>query len=139
MVLKKLLAVALSAFAVSVSVADDSLDCQNAFSTPEINACASIELDLARREMVQYLEASLEHNAHDAELVDAIHVAQKDWEAYYTSHCDSVYTKWRGGTIRVLVTISCRTKLTKQRTHELWENFLTYVDGPPPVLSEPKM
>lgn len=139
MVLKKLLAVALSMFAVSVSVADDSLDCQNAFSTPEINACANIELGLARREMVQYLAASLEHNAHDAELVESIQVAQKNWEAYYTSDCDSVYTKWRGGTIRVLVTISCRTKLTKQRTHELWENFLTYVDGPPPVLSEPKM
>jgi len=139
MLLKKSFAIALTVFVVSVSVADESLDCENAISTLEINACASIELDLAQREMEHYLQASLEHNADDPELVEAIQVAQKDWQAYYTSHCSSVYTQWREGTIRGVLTISCRTTLTKQRTHELWKNFLTYMDSTPPVLPEPKI
>ncbi|TOB51174.1 lysozyme inhibitor LprI family protein, partial [Vibrio parahaemolyticus] len=87
----------------------------------------------------KYLNTSFEHNSHDPELTAAIKLAQQDWQAYMSSHCDSVYTQWRDGTIRGIMAISCKTKLTKQRTHELWENFLTYMDSTPPVLPEPSV
>ena len=60
-------------------------------------------------------------------------------DEYKVKTNDSVYTQWRDGAIRGIMAISCKTKLTKQRTHDLWENFLTYMDSTPPVLPEPSV
>ncbi|MCH8503440.1 MAG: DUF1311 domain-containing protein [Ectothiorhodospiraceae bacterium] len=112
-------------------------DCDKAISTPDINRCAAIELDTAEQEMQRYLEVSLEHNAHDAELVASIEQAQDAWQAYAGAHCDSIHTMWREGTIRGVMAISCRTRLTRTRTHELWSAFLTYMHSTEPRLPEP--
>lgn len=137
--MKKYIGIALLSLSlIVVADHDKALDCDNAISTPELNQCAYIELEVAQAELTQYLQASFEHNAHDPELVEAIKAAQKDWQAYLASHCDSVYTQWRDGTIRGVMAISCKTTLTKQRTHEIWANFLTYMDSATPVLPEPK-
>ena len=120
-----------------VSADEQVVDCENAMTTIEINHCASIKLESAQMELDKYLTASFEHNAYDAELVSSIKVAQDSWQTYQSAHCDSVYTQWRDGSIRGLMALSCKTKLTKQRTHEVWENFLTYMDSTPPVLPEP--
>ncbi|MCG9693828.1 DUF1311 domain-containing protein [Vibrio sp. Isolate22] len=129
----------LMCFSYSVLAGENAVDCDNAMNTLEINHCAALELESAQVELDKYLAASLEHHAEDAELVDAIKAAQESWQAYMTAHCDSVYTQWRDGSIRGLMALSCKTKLTKQRTHEVWENFLTYMDSTPPVLPEPKL
>ncbi|MBY7730167.1 DUF1311 domain-containing protein [Vibrio splendidus] len=129
----------LTSFSYLVLAGEKPVDCENAMNTIEINQCASIELETAQVELDQYLEASFEHNAYDAELVSSIKVAQDSWQAYMTAHCDSVYTQWRDGSIRGVMALSCKTKLTKQRTHEVWGNFLTYMDSTPPVLPEPKL
>ena len=105
----------------------------------EINQCALEKLKFAQAELDQYFAASLEHNAEDAELIKSIQNAQRNWQAYMVSHCDSVYTQWREGTIRGVMAISCKTKLTKQRTNEIWQNFLTYMDSSKPVLPEPDL
>lgn len=124
----------------SVSVADEpEVDCDNAMNTLEINHCAGLELNAAQKEMQRYLAASYTQQAEDAELVAAIQVAQQAWEAYSEAHCDSVFTQWRDGTIRGVMALSCRTQLTQERTHALWENFLTYMDSSEPVLPEPKL
>ena len=115
------------------------LNCENVISTIDINQCAAIELQTAETEMQRYFTKSLEHQQHDKELVKAIEYAQKAWRNYTTSHCDSVYTMWREGTIRGVMAISCKTMLTKQRTHELWSQFLTFMDNTPSVLPEPIM
>ncbi len=138
--MKRVLSVfALAYFSCFVFADERMVDCDNAMNTLEINHCASIELESAQTELDKYLEASFEHNAHDAELVKSIKSAQETWQAYMTAHCDSVYTQWRDGSIRGLMALSCKTKLTKQRTHEVWENFLTYMDSTPAVLPEPKL
>ncbi|CAH7324103.1 LprI domain-containing protein [Vibrio chagasii] len=129
----------LMCFSYSVLAGENVVDCDNAMNTLEINHCAALELESAQVELDKYLAASFEHNAEDTELVGAIKVAQESWKAYMTTHCDSVYTQWRDGSIRGLMALSCKTKLTKQRTHEVWENFLTYMDSTPPVLPEPKL
>ncbi len=118
--------------------ASAGVDCQNARTTIEINQCAAIELESAQAQLAEYLQASVEHHADDSELVAAIKTAQKDWQAYITSHCDAVYTQWRDGTIRGVMSLSCKTQLTQQRTHEIWANFLTYMDNSPAVLPEPE-
>jgi len=136
---KVLSAVLLTCVPLLVSASDYAIDCENAMTTLEINQCASISLESAQLELDQYLEASFKHNAYDEELVNSIKVAQDSWQAYMTAHCDSVYTQWRDGSIRGLMALSCKTELTKKRTHEVWGNFLTYMDSTPPVLPEPNL
>jgi uncharacterized protein YecT (DUF1311 family) len=137
--LNKCLIIILASLSFAVLAEEESVDCTNAMTTIEINQCAVIELESARAQLDKYFNTSLEHNAHDLELVEAIKLAQQDWQAYMSSHCNSVYTQWRDGTIRGMMGISCKTKLTKQRTYELWENFLTYMDSTPPVLPTPSV
>ncbi|WP_061038404.1 lysozyme inhibitor LprI family protein [Vibrio coralliirubri] len=126
-------------FTFSALADEGVVDCENAMNTIEINQCAAIELESAQAELDKYLAASFERNAYDAELVASIKKAQESWQAYMTAHCDSVYTQWRDGSIRGVMALSCKTTLTKQRTHEVWANFLTYMDSTPPVLPEPKL
>ena len=122
-----------SSFAVS-----DEIDCNKAVSTFDINDCAGVELNKAELEMANYLAKSKEQNSYDKELITAIEKAQQAWQTYAEAHCDSIYTMWREGSIRGVMFLSCKTKLTKQRTHEIWSNFLTYMDSTSPVLPEPK-
>ncbi|HIF9116054.1 TPA: lysozyme inhibitor LprI family protein [Photobacterium damselae] len=136
--MKKYLLSVLMILSFSTLADDEVLDCDNPMNTIQINQCAAIKLDTAQAQLAQYLKASLTHNANAPELVEAIKVAQKDWQAYMTAHCNAVYTQWREGTIRGVMAISCKTELTEQRTHELWQNFLTYMDSTPAVLPEPK-
>ncbi|SFD51425.1 lysozyme inhibitor LprI family protein [Pseudoalteromonas denitrificans] len=117
----------------------DDIDCTKAINTIEINYCAGVELKNAKRQMEAYLTKSKEHNSYDLELIKSIEVAQEAWSLYTDAHCDSIYTMWREGTIRGVMHLSCKTKLTKARTHEIWTNFLTYMDSTPPVLPEPKL
>ncbi|MEZ8411712.1 lysozyme inhibitor LprI family protein [Vibrio splendidus] len=136
---KVLTVVLLTCLPLLASASDDAIDCENAMNTIEINQCAAIELESAQAELDKYLAASFEHNDYDAELVASIKKAQESWQAYMSAHCSSVYTQWRDGSIRGLMALSCKTTLTKQRTHEVWANFLTYMDSTPPVLPEPKL
>ena len=136
---KVLTVVLLTCLPLLASASDDVIDCENAMNTIDINHCAAIELESAQAELDKYLTASFEHNAYDAELVASIKKAQESWQAYMSAHCNSVYTQWRDGSIRGLMALSCKTTLTKQRTHEVWANFLTYMDSTPPVLPEPKL
>ncbi|WP_086774222.1 lysozyme inhibitor LprI family protein [Vibrio coralliirubri] len=138
--MKKLISALIAlCFSFSALADDGVVDCENAMNTIEINQCAAIELESAQAELDKYLAASFEHNAYDAELVASIKKAQESWQVYMTAHCDSVYTQWRDGSIRGVMALSCKTRLTKQRTHKVWANFLTYMDSTPPVLSEPKL
>ena len=123
-----------STFAVS-----NDIDCNKVITTIDINYCAGVELRKAELEMSSYLTKSIEHNSYDPELIKSIDVAQKAWSLYAEAHCDSIYTMWREGTIRGVMHLNCKTKITKLRTHEIWINFLTYMDSTPPVLPEPEL
>lgn len=117
--------------------ASGGIDCENARTTLEINDCAAAELASAQAKLDEYLQASFKRHEDDPELVAAIKTAQDDWQAYLTSHCGAIYTQWRDGSIRGVMTLSCKTQLTKQRTHQIWADFLTYMDSTPPALPEP--
>ena len=114
-----------------------SVNCDKAFNTLEINYCAKVELDNAEAEMQRYLDKSIAQYTADTNVVESINIAQSAWQSYSKSQCDSVFTMFRDGSMRVVMTLSCRTKLTQQRTHELWSQYLTYMDSSEPVLPEP--
>lgn len=139
--MNKIFTLVLVSLSFTVSAADKAIDCSNSIdvkTTIDMNECLSNNLSIARAEMNKYLQASMDRSKFDSELIKSIKIAQKDWETYTSSNCDSVYTEWREGTIRNAMAITCDIRLTKQRTHELWENFLTYMDSTPPVLPEPQ-
>lgn len=135
--MKKLFIVLLSVY--SINALSDDIDCNKAISTLDINYCAGVELEKAQSILNKYLNKSKEHNKGDPKLIKSIVSAQQAWLLYEKAHCDAIYTQWRGGTIRGVMFLSCKTKLTKQRTHEIWSNFLTYMDSTPPILPEPKL
>ena len=134
---KAVLLVALAILPMTALAQQDEIDCENAMNTLEINQCAAIELQTAEEQLETYLQASFEHNAEDRTLVEAIKRAQTDRSTYMTAHCEAIYTQWRDGSIRGVMALSCKTELTKERTHQIWANFLTYMDSTPPVLPEP--
>lgn len=123
----------------SMVMASNVVDCEKAMTTIEINQCAKLELESAQDTLNQYYQASLKRHQEDKELVSAIETSQADWQTYMESQCGAVFTQWRDGTIRGVVTLSCKTTLTKQRTHQLWQYFLTYMDSTPPILPEPEL
>ncbi|WP_447956241.1 lysozyme inhibitor LprI family protein [Vreelandella sp. EE7] len=137
--MKKWLLIVLASLSLPAVADDEALDCNNIMNTLETNRCAAIDLEAAEDVLTHYLETSVEYNEADPELVEAIQVAQKQWQAYAAAHCGAVYTQWREGSIRGVMGITCLTRLTKQRTHDIWQDFLTYMDSTPPVLPEPAL
>lgn len=111
------------------STTQEGVACSEALSTYEINQCAANELDLAEQALMRQLDRVYSLYSADRQLVESIKLAQQSWQAYLASHCDSIYMKWRGGTIRGLMGIHCKTQLTRQRSRELWLNFLNNLDA----------
>lgn len=131
---KAIILVMMSIFSFSAVA---TVDCDKALNTLQINYCAKLKLDNAEAEMQRYLDKSIAQYTADTYVVESINIAQSAWKSYSKSQCDSVFTMFRGGSLRVVMTLSCRTKLTLQRTHELWSQYLTYMDSSEPVLPEP--
>ena len=110
-------------------------------TTPAINACAAAEFDAADAELNRYYRAALDRlrsgkeDATATQLVDA----QRAWIRYRDAECDSVYSYWSGGTIRTLMGITCKTRLTRLRTYMIWSHWLTYMDSTPPILPRPSL
>ena len=117
--------------------AEEKLNCDTAYTTPDINRCAAIEKEAAEKVMEKYLAYSKKRYADDRVVIESINKAQESWLLYRQSHCGSVFDTWRDGTIRTVMSLNCSTQLTQQRTYELWRAFLTYVDSTPPILPEP--
>lgn len=94
---------------------------------------------MSESEMRQYIDKIIEENSDDLDSIAGIKEAQKAWLKYRETHCSSVYTFFRGGTIRNIMNVVCKIKLTKHRTHELWFDFLTPLSGDEPSLPEPTL
>lgn len=123
---------------------EPALDCDNAMTTLDVNACMAKEVEAEEARMNAYLEAAILHvrEASDspelgASAASEMAEAQTAWEAYVKAECGAVYTHWQGGTVRVAMALACERRLTYGRTRHLWETYLTYVDSTPPILPEP--
>ncbi|MBW4331257.1 DUF1311 domain-containing protein [Stakelama sp. CBK3Z-3] len=119
--------------------------CQGS-TTIAVNQCLANDVDTAQAELDRYLAAARERvgqteddplAATKKELLTGFDAAQDAWEKYRDAQCDNIYRYWQGGTIRGAMALGCKLELTQQRTHFIWESFLTYPDSTPPVLPEP--
>lgn len=119
-------------------------DCTQALTTLEINDCRAEDLRLETARMQTYLDAAITSVRSEAEepaaaeiLVEEIQTSQALWQAYADQACSAVYTRWQAGTIRVMMALGCQISLTRQRTHHLWTEYLSFPDDTPPLLPEP--
>ncbi|TMJ11299.1 MAG: DUF1311 domain-containing protein [Alphaproteobacteria bacterium] len=109
-------------------------------STPEINACISGSLARAQARLDKYVDAAKERcgSEDEAAVRLGIEASQKAFDAYREIECAAVYEDWKDGTIRGAMHLSCEVRLTDERTHTVWQNWLQYMDSTPPILPEPK-
>lgn len=117
---------------------DKSVRCADALTTVDMNECFSETLTRADAKRVRYLGAALERHADRPELLEAIRESQTAFEAYRDTECGAVLQNWIDGSIRGAMTLGCRIDMTDQRTHRIWQNWLTSMDSSTPVLPEPQ-
>lgn len=127
---------------------DDPVGCVRDGNTLQLNACVAEDLSGEEARLRRYFEAAMtraiegdaqsgqfgEERTHQAAWLDA---SQRSWEAYAGIRCGGVFDQWKGGTIRTIMITGCRIEATRQRTHDIWTDHLTYADSTPPVLPEP--
>jgi len=135
--MKRLLLPFALTLAASSCAANESINCDDAYTTYEMNQCAKQDWDASTVQMQQYLQAAVEKHEDDPELVAAIQQSQSQWQAYMQAHCGAILTQWRDGTIRGVMTLACKQQLTDDRAMQLWNDFLTPMDGSDPELPAP--
>ncbi len=139
--LKKLTALGLLAcLPLAACAAEETTtdNCAEAMTTLAMNQCAQAEVEQAEKQLEAYLTAARERYAEDAEALAALEAAQQSWSEFRKHQCAAVYSLWRDGSIRGLMHGQCMLQQTRQRTHDIWQVYLTFMDDSPPVLPEPK-
>ncbi|MBD3655560.1 lysozyme inhibitor LprI family protein [Marinobacter sp.] len=101
----------------------------------EIEQAEKTKMEIASEEMDEYLAEAL---VAEVEQKDAIQNAQSLWEQYANAHCDAVYERWSGGSVRFFEYYRCHKELIHERTYVIWKEFLTYPGNTPPILPDPK-
>jgi uncharacterized protein YecT (DUF1311 family) len=126
--------------AATVTSAAPKADPCKGSTTPEVNACLAAELDQSRARLNRYVEAALDRYGEDKDAAVrlGIQASQHAFEAYRSIECQTVYEDWKDGTIRGAMSLSCEIRLTDERTHDVWQHWLHYMDSTPPILPEPK-
>ncbi|MGK6321682.1 lysozyme inhibitor LprI family protein [Sphingomonas sp. DT-51] len=105
----------------------------------EIDACLNETLRQASADMERYLAAAARRAANDGgrTLAQSMERSQRAWILYRDRECNAVFDFWSGGTSRIAADRLCAIRLTRHRTHDIWANWLMFVDRTPPLLPEP--
>ena len=117
-------------------------------STPAVNACAHEYSRRADKELERYLAAARRRIAEEAAADNgqigvvkqppaAFDAAQVAWAAYRKAECEAVYDSWSGGTIRGAMYEGCWRSVTKARTLQVWDTWLTFEDSTQPLMPKP--
>ncbi|MDN3646982.1 DUF6265 family protein [Pontixanthobacter aestiaquae] len=112
-----------------------SYDCDG--TTIEMNQCMAAILAKAKARQTEYLDAALERYADRPDIAGMIRASDAAFDAYSSAECGAVWEDWKEGTIRTMMSLKCSIGLADKRAHDIWENWLTYMDSTPPVLPEP--
>jgi uncharacterized protein YecT (DUF1311 family) len=111
----------------------DTIDCNNANSTVEMNFCADKDYQAADKALNAAYAAALtqiqsrgdmEKPYDTKSFEEAMRNAQRTWVAYRDADCrDLVAQEWSGGTGATAAILGCMTEKTIQRTKELKERY----------------
>lgn len=106
----------------------ETIDCNSANSTPEINFCADKDYQTADKDLnaayaaaVQFVRNRKIDAPYDPKNFEAaLRNAQRAWVAYRDTDCkELVPQQWSGGTGTTSAILQCMTEKTQQRTKEL--------------------
>lgn len=112
-----------------------SSDCNG--TTYAINQCLAGVLERADERRKRYFDTATGSADDASELAGLMRKSSEGFEAYRENECGSVYEQWKDGSIRNAMFLRCSIRLTDQRTHDIWRNWLTYQDSSEPILPEP--
>jgi len=132
-------AIALQAF-ICLAISPASAEPCKGVTTPGVQACQAADLTHAEEELSRYVAAAkarIAKDDHPDQTVQRFDAAQTTWTQYRKSECDAVYEAWSSGTIRGSMALECMRRVTETRTHDVWRNWLVYVDRTPATLPEP--
>lgn len=128
----------------------DANPCADCVTTLDIVECMTKQVEQAQAIQDKYVAAAkrrLESYAAEAtegsekrwatEAVQLFEESQKEWVIFRDKQCGAIYTHWAGGTIRSIMERECRLRLIRRRTHDIWTDYLRYLDSTPPLLPEP--
>ncbi|WP_271079132.1 DUF6265 family protein [Aurantiacibacter sp. MUD61] len=112
--------------------------CADTATTIDTNECYMGVLEAAEERRAEYLAAAQARYPNDAELQQDIAAANAAYSEYVDAECGAVYDYWISGSIRNVMALTCQIRLADQATHNIWRNWLTYMDSSPPILPEPE-
>ncbi len=110
-------------------------DCDG--TTLAMNECLMELRSRAEEREADYFTAALENSANTPELAERMQQSQAAADEYRNRECGAVYENWKSGSIRNIMSLTCSIRLIDQRTHDIWKNWLTFMDSTPPVRPEP--
>ena len=111
--------------------------CPDSATTVAMNECLSAVLERAEGRQARYFAAAHGLIKDDRDLALLLRRAEAGYELQRKRQCLAVGGKWQGASIRSAMVLRCQIELTDRRTHDIWRNWLTYMDSTPPVLPEP--
>ena len=112
--------------------AGDAVDCSDANSTYEQNACADKELAKAdaalnavyQKVLARIAESDQEKPYDPKSWEEALRADQRAWVAFRDADCKGLVPMfWSGGTATTAQVLGCMTAKTEARTKDLEENF----------------
>lgn len=122
-------------FPERASRAEEKIDCENAMTTADMNTCAGRDFakeDAALNEAYRKAIAAIPEMASadppfDAKSwEEALRASQRAWVAYRDAECeDHVAMFWSGGSGGTVEIISCKTEMTKARTKDLLNRYVS--------------
>lgn len=104
--------------ATPIAQASDTLDCDNAMTQMEMNACAAEDAQAADAELnrvYQQLRGTITEDAQAERLI----AAQQAWITFRDADCAYSQYRYDGGSIMPMIYANCIAERTTQRTQEL--------------------
>jgi hypothetical protein len=107
-------------------------------NTIEINEEELQQVKITQIIHAKYYNAALKSiKESDEEAAKIFENSESLWKTAYNQYCDSIYQYWISGTIRTVKYETCLIEQIKQRTHDIWRDFILTEEGSS-LLPEPK-
>ena len=96
-----------------------ALDCENAATQAEMNACAGERYEQSDATLNQRYREAMDRLDDDEQARSSLRKAQRAWIAFRDAHCDFMTSGSRDGSIYPALQAGCLADLTDERTQEL--------------------
>ena len=101
--------------------------CDTAETTLGLRQCLSTQIESAQLQLKRY-STKARRLALDTALFDS---AQVVWQRYRDAACLAAGSQYEGGSLQLVVILACRLAMIRDRTHQLWGDFLQPDDSLP--------